>query len=79
MIRRLLLCVGVCVQCLFVDQCQGCTRACHDYTVNICASSQVSALMKLVRKAAASKQFQSELVDLSRNTFRSTVPGEIAS
>ena len=48
-------------------------------TINVCASSQVSALMKLVRKAAASKQFQSELVDLSRNTFRSTVPGEIAS
>jgi hypothetical protein len=70
--------VSVFSVCLLISV-RGCTRACNDYPVNICASSQVSALMKLVRKAAASKQFQSELVDLSRNTFRSTVPGEIAS
>lgn len=37
------------------------------------ADQRVSALMKLVKKAAASKSFQEALVDASRNTYRGSV------
>jgi len=37
------------------------------------ADQKVSALMKLVKKAAASKKFQEALVDASRDTFRKSV------
>jgi len=37
------------------------------------ADQKVSALMKLVKKAAASKQFQEALVDASRDTYRGSV------
>jgi hypothetical protein len=40
------------------------------------ADRKVSALMKLVKKAAASKQFQEALVDASRNTYRGSVVGD---
>ena len=40
------------------------------------ADQKVSALMKLVKKAAASKQFQEALVDASRDTYRGSVVGD---
>jgi len=40
------------------------------------ADQKVSALMKLVKKAAASKKFQEALVDASRDTYRATTPGD---
>jgi hypothetical protein len=40
------------------------------------ADQKVSALMKLVKKAAASKSFQEALVDASRNTYRGSVVGD---
>ena len=40
------------------------------------ADQKVSALMKLVKKAAASKKFQEALVDASRDTYRGSVVGD---
>ena len=43
------------------------------------ADQKVSALMKLVKKAAASKQFQEALVTASRDTYRGSVVGDFGS